>query len=129
VSDDNKSKVPTDVAQVILLQRLIEKMGVLNAKIDSMIPEGILEPIRRVRATPTSQTIRPPMNKPWFSVSIVNSGPSECWVIINSETASTTPYPLSIGEVYEADLKTAKIVDIVVYTDSGQAILRIRGVR
>lgn len=129
MSVDDENKVPTDVAQVILMQRLIEKMVVLNAKIDSMIPEGILEPTHRIRVTTTQQTVLPPMRKPWFSVSIINDGPSDCWVIINSEKSSTSPYQLGFKEVYEADMKTAKIVDVVVYTDSGVASLRIRGVR
>jgi len=48
---------------------------------------------------------------------------------VNSEKSTTSPYPLGFKEVYEVDMKAAKIVDIVVYTDSGQARLRIRGVR
>ncbi|MCJ7634981.1 hypothetical protein MUP77_21650 [Candidatus Bathyarchaeota archaeon] len=127
---EGETKVPTDVAQVILLQRLLEKIGALDAKIDSTIPEGIVEPIRQIRATPASQTIRPPLpDKHWFSISLVNDGPSDCWVIVNSEKSTTSPYMLGLKEVYEVDMKAAKIVDIVVYTDSGVASLRIRGVR
>lgn len=129
MSDDESARMPTDVAQVVLLQRLLERMGSLEQKINSMVPEGIVEPIRRIVATTSPQTVKPPMNRSWFSVSIVNDGPSDCWVVVNSEKATTTPYPLGFKEVYEADMKTAKIVDLVVHTDSGQASLRIRGVR
>lgn len=129
MSNDGETKVPSDVAQVILLQRLIEKIGSLEKKIDSMVPDGQVDAIRRVQATPNPQTIRPSLDKPWFSVSIINDGPSDCWVIINSEKSTTSPYQLGLKEVYEADMKTAKIVDIVVHTEVGQASLRIRGVR
>ena len=92
-------------------------------------PVGIVEPLHPITVTQQRQIITPPIRKPWFSMSIVNDGPSNCWIIVNSEKSSTTPYDLGVGEVYEVDMGSPKISDIIAYCDSGTARLRIKGVR
>jgi hypothetical protein len=92
-------------------------------------PEGIVEPLHIITATITRRAITPPMHKPWFSVSVVNDGPDDCWVIVNSEKSSTSPSLVRNGEPCEIDFGAPVIEDLVVWCDSGTASLRIRGVR
>ena len=129
--------IRAEEAQVLLLDKLLEEirnvkseLGEQKKLILEQIPEGIVEPLNIVRVTDQRRVITSPMKKNWFSVSIVSDGPDPCWIIVNSEKSTTSPYLLRINETTEIDMGTAKIVDIVCYCDSGQeASLRIRGVR
>jgi len=126
-----------DEAQVLLLDKLLEEIRNVKVELNEQkklimeqIPEGIVEPLHIVHVTDQQRVITPPMKKNWFSVSIVNDGPNPCWIIVNSEKSTTSPYLLRMNEPTEVEMGTAKIVDIVCYCDSGQeASLRIRGVR
>jgi hypothetical protein len=132
-----KKMIRADEAQVLLLDKLLEEirnvkseLGEQKKLIMEQIPEGIVEPLNIVHVTSQQRVITPPMKKNWFSVSVVSDGPDPCWVIVNSEKSTTSPYLLRMNETTEVDMGTAKIVDIVCYCDSGQeASLRIRGVR
>jgi hypothetical protein len=92
-------------------------------------PEGIMEPLTPVRVTSTARVIHPPGRKKWFALTIVNDGPDDCWIIVNTEKSPPQPYLTRVGESYEADFGSAVIEDIRAYTDSGSANLRIRGIR
>ena len=128
--------IRAEEAQVLLLDKLLEEirnvkseLGEQKKLIMEQIPEGIVEPLNIVHVTEQQRVIHPPM-KNWFSVSIVNDGPDPCWIIVNSDNSTTSPYLLRMNEPTEVEMGTAKIVDIVCYCDSGQeASLRIRGVR
>jgi len=129
--------IRAEEAQVLLLDKLLEEIRNVKSELNDQkklimmqIPEGIVEPLNIVHVTDQRRVIQPPMRKNWFSVSIVNDGPDPCWVIVNSEKSTTSPYLLRMNEPTEVEMGTAKIVDIVCYCDSGQeASLRIRGVR
>ena len=136
--------IRAEEAQVLLLDKLLEEIRNVKSELADQkeliidqtklimmqIPEGIVEPLNIVHVTDQQRVIHPPMNKKWFSVSIVNDGPDSCWVIVNSEKSTTSPYLLRMNEPTEVELGTAKIVDVVCYCDGGQeASLRIRGVR
>ena len=140
----DKKLIRSDEAMVLLLDKLVQKMDELNKQqiettaelkiqgqiLSEQIPEGIVEPLNIVHVTDQQRVITPPMKKNWFSVSIVNDGPDPCWIIVNSEKSTTSPYLLRMNEPTEVEMGTAKIVDIVCSCDSGQeAALRIRGVR
>jgi len=125
-----KSKlIRADEAQVLLLDRLLKEIRKVSSDIAKQMPEGIVEPLRTITATTTQQVITPPMHKPWFSVSIINDGTHDCWVIVNSEKSSTSPSLVRVGEPCEIDFGAPLIDDLVVWTDAGTASLRIRGVR
>lgn len=129
--------IRAEEAQVLLLDKLLEEIRNVKSELADQkklileqIPEGIVEPLNIVHVTDQQRVIQPPMRKNWFSVSIVNDGPDPCWVIVNSEKSTTSPYLLRMNEPTEVEMGTAKIVDIVCHCDSGQeASLRIRGVR
>lgn len=124
-----KKLIRADEAQVLLLDRMLQEIRRVASDIAKQMPEGIVEPIHTITATTTRRVITPPMHKPWFSVSVVNDGPDDCWVIVNSEKSSTSPSLVRNGEPCEIDFGAPVIEDLVVWCDSGTASLRIRGVR
>jgi len=126
---EEEARIRPDVLQAALLHKITKRLGDLTKLVQQQIPEGVVEPLRPVVATTEPQVVKPPVwNKPWFSVSIVNDGPNDCWVVVNTENGGN-PYLLKVDESYEDDFKSAKIRDIYVYTDTGTATLRIRGTR
>lgn len=125
MSQEKQNKISADVMAIALLDEIAQRLKDES----SNKPVGIVDPLHPIIVTQIRQVITPPMRKPWFSMSIVNDGPSNCWIIVNSEKSSTTPYDLGVGEVYEVDMQSPKIQDIIAYCDSGTAKLRIKGVR
>lgn len=128
--------IRADEAQVLLLDRLLAEIRNVKSELNEQkklimmqIPEGIVEPLNIVHVTDQQRVIHPPMKKNWFSVSVVSDGPNSCWVIVNSEKSTTSPYFLRMGETFEVDMGTAKIEDLVFYCDFGTADIRVRGVR
>lgn len=114
--------------QIALLDEIADRLMKLQNQLPEK-PQGIVEPMTPVRASTIAKVIHPPMKRMWFSVSIVNDGPSDCWVVVNTEKSPPQPYLTRAGEAYEADLGHPLIEDIRVYTESGTANLRIKGVR
>jgi len=112
---------------VALLDEIAERLLSMENKLEAMTPEGIVEPLKIITSTTTPNIVKPP-GKPWFSISIVNDGPADCWIVVNTEKSSTTPYLLKEGETTEIEMGVSRIVDVYHYTESETASLRIRGV-
>lgn len=123
-----KTKVSPEIAQVFLLDEIASRLLTLERQLPKR-PIGIVEPLTPVRATVESRVVFPPYKRKWFSVSIVNDGPDDCWIIVNTEKSPAQPYLTRVGEAYEVDMGNDVIEDIRVYTSSGTANLRIKGVR
>lgn len=121
-------RVNPEIAQVFLLDEVADRLLQLSKTLP-MRPEGIVEPLTPTRATQARKVIHPPYKKYWFSLSIVNDGPDECWVIVNTEKSPAQPYLTRVGEEYRVDVGGPSIEDIMVYTETGTANLRIKGVR
>lgn len=121
-------RVNPEIAQVVLLDEIADRLLRLEKTLP-IRPEGIVEPLTPVKATTEAKVIHPPYKKNWFSLSIVNDGPEECWVIVNTEKSPAQPYLTRVGEEYSVSLGGPVIEDIRVYTESGIANLRIKGVR
>ena len=133
-NDPKKGLIRADEATVLLLDKMLSKITALTEQsnktlelVKKQIPFGAVEPLSLKTATTTPSNIR--FNHPFFSINIVNNGPNDCWIIVNTEKSYTTPFLLQAGSVEEIDMKTTQIEDIRYYTDVGTAILRIRGVR
>ena len=140
---ENKPRkmIPADQAMVLLLDGMLQEIKSLSEQTKKIseqteenkrlimlqIPEGIIDP-KNVVATTTPSIIKPPFNKKWFSVSVVSDGPDDCYIVVNTEKSSTTPYLLLKHETFEIDLGAPRIVDLYIHCDSGSANLRIRGV-
>lgn len=122
-------KVSPAMATVFLLDEIAGRLQKLEKQLP-IRPEGITEPLTPVRVTTTPRVIHPPLrSKLWFAVSIVNDGPDDCWIILNTEKSTPQPYLTRAGETYEADFGSPVIEDIRVYTTAGTANLRVRGIR
>ena len=127
-SNEKQKRVESQVLQTILLDEICERLLKLETIAEAGIPIGAVDPLPVITATTEPAVYHSTVGN-WFSVSIVNDGPSPCWIIINTGISFTRPYFLNVREVYEVDMKTAKIEDIRYYTDEGTADLRIKGVR
>jgi len=125
---EEEMRVRPDVLQAALMHRVARRLAELIDLVRQQIPEGIVEPLSPVTAKTEPKAVTPPMGRPWFSVSVINDGPNDCWVVVNSEQAAE-PYLLRVDESYDVDMGAARITDLCVWTDSGEARLRIRGVR
>ena len=129
-----KRQIRSDEAIVKLLDKLVSEITDIKKQgnetleiVKKQTPKGIIIPLSIKTANTTPQTIR--FTVPYFSINVVNDGPDDCLMVINTEKSSTTPFLLKSGSVEEIDLKSAKINDIYYYTESGTAELRIRGIR
>ena len=129
-----KGLIRTDEATVLLLDRMVSEITSLRKQgnetlelVKKQTPLGLIEPLSIKTATVAPAAIR--FHHPFFSINIVNDGPNDCWIIVNTEKSSTTPFLLQVGSVEEIDMKKAQIEDIQYHTDVGTAVLRIRGVR
>lgn len=127
--------IRADEATVRLLDKMLETMRELSEQtnkntqlIKQQIPEGIIDP-KEVVATTIEFAIIPPLDKKWFSLSLVNDGPNSCYVVVNTEKSSTNPYLMRMNETFEVDLGVPKIMDALVWCAVGSANLRVRGVR
>lgn len=120
-------RVSPDVAQVYLLDEIAGRLLALERQLP-VKPQGIVEPLNPTNVTTTPRTLHPPFKRKWFSMSISNDGPDDCWVHVNTEK-SPNPFLTRVGEVYEVDMQSPVIEDIRVWTDAGTAALRIKGVR
>ena len=137
-----KKLMRSDEAMVLLLDKLVQKTEELKKEqietknelanqrqiLNQQTPEGIVDPMD-VRVTIENRVITPPLNKVWFSVSVVNDGPDAVYIVVNSEKSNTNPYPLNKGETFEADFGCPKIHDLLMHCETGTANLRVRGVR
>ncbi len=127
-SNDKQKRSNPQALMTALLDEICERLLNLETLANSSIPIGAVDPLPIITATTEPVVYQPQIGK-WFSVSIVNDGPSPCWIIVNTGISFTRPYLLNVREVYEVDMRTAKIEDIRYYTDEGTANLRIKGVR
>ena len=130
-----KKLIRAEEATVLLLDKMLQEIRRISDQSNStlqlvkqQIPEGIIDP-KDVAATTVPQTITPPLDKRWFSISIVNDGADDCYIVVNTEQSSTNPYLLKMHETFEVDLGVPKIVDAQVWCSSGSSSLRVRGVR
>ena len=134
MSGYQQKRIRSDEAIVRLLDKLVSEITVIKEQgnktyeiVKKQIPFGAVEPLSQKVATTTPVSIR--FREPFFSIAIVNDGPNDCWIIVNTEKSYTTSFLLQSGSVEEVDMKIAQIDDIRYYTDVGTAVLRIRGVR
>ena len=130
-----KKMIRSEEATVLLLDKMLQEIKRVSDQtnqslqlIKQQIPEGIIDN-KIVTATTKELSIVPPLDKCWFSISIVSDGPDPCFVVVNTEKSNTNPSLLNVNETFEIDLGVPKIVDALVWCAVGSANLRVRGVR
>ena len=134
--------IRADEAQVLLLDKLLQQMTNLSKQVQEntkqvqesttlireQIPVGIVEPLN-VDVTTENRVLSPPFDRKWFSISVINDGPNNCFIIVNTELSNTNPHELEVNGTFEVDMGAPKIKDLLLYCVAGTASLRIRGVR
>lgn len=134
-SDNGETKVPTDVAQVILLQRILTEMQESSERLTSLEnlakatqPIGAVEPIEKFVITDVRRHM--PLQKPWFSVSIINDDDhNDVFCIVNTEK-SFEEHRILPHETYNIAMITAVVKDLLFWCNHGEsAAVRIVGTR
>jgi len=131
-SKEQQKSVDAVALQIALLDEIAGRLLSLETHNKEMTPEGIVEPLVETTVTTTPIVMEPPFadaGKYWFSAVIINDGPNECWVVVNTGKSSTRPFQLKNDEVREVTFSKALIYDLRLYTDAGTAVIRITGTR
>ena len=122
-----EKKVRSDVLTVALLDEIAERLCRLEELAKAEVPEGIVEPIEKYTITETRTPFRP--LKPWFSISIINDGPSDVFCIVNTEK-SFEEHRILVHETYNIDMRRPKVTDALMWCSHGETSnVRVVGVR
>lgn len=127
MSNGKQVRVEAGPMQVALLDEIAERLCKLEELMKAEVPEGIVEPIEKCTITETRMPFRP--LKPWFSVSIINDGPSDVFCIVNTEK-SFNEHRILNGETFTIDMRRPKVNDVLMWCNHGEtSAVRIVGVR
>lgn len=133
---EDKKRIKPDIFIATLLDDIRHEM-VQNAKLakkaidltQSMIEEGVVEPLQPKTITTERTHVFPPdPDKPWFGVKVTNDGPATVHLLINTKKSMGSE-ELKADETFGVQFKTAIIKDLLLHTESGTAVVRIRGKR
>jgi hypothetical protein len=113
--------------EVALLDEIAERLRHVEQLMEAEVPEGAVEPIEKFTITDRRTPFEP--LKPWFSISIINDGPSDVFCIVNTEK-SFEEHRIAVGETYNIDMRRAKVTDALMWCNHGEtASVRVVGVR
>lgn len=135
MTEQEEKKAPPRLAgplETITLLDIADTMFELKEATQSMIEEGIVEPLNPRTVTTETIVVHPPHRgegKLWFGVKMTNDGLSSVWVIVNTGKSSNVAQEIKLNETWGVKFNTAKIYDLSLYTESGTAVVRIRGSR
>jgi hypothetical protein len=117
-----------DVLQTALLAEIAERLYTLQRLQEEERAEGVVEPIEPVSVTGEHRRVVAPF-KPWFSVNVVNDGPDDVYVMVNTEK-SFDWHRVPKGESYRVDMKRGIIKDLLLKCEAGKtASVRLVGSR
>lgn len=129
-SKEYRKRLNPEVLNTALLDEIAERLLAIEIHNQELSPEGIVEPLPIITVTTTPIVVQPPQEgKHWFSLSAVNDGPQPVWIVINTGKSSTRPYHVLVDEIYEVTFIKPRIYDMRLYTDTGNASVRIKGAR
>ncbi len=129
-SREQRKRLNPEVLNTALLDEIAERLLSLETHNNEITPEGIVEPLPVLTITTTPRVVEPPWEgKHWFAVTVINDGPENCWITLNTGKSSTTPHQMQVDEVYEAQFIKPLIYDLRLWTDTATASVRVRGAR
>jgi len=129
-SKEHRATLDPQVLTTALLDEIAGRLLSLENHNNEITPLGIVEPLPILTVTISPIVVEPPHEgKHWFSVTAINDGPQDCWIVLNTGKSSTTPHLMVVDEVYEVQFIKPLIYDLRLYTDTGSTTLRIRGAR
>jgi hypothetical protein len=113
---------------VALLDEIAERLCALQRFQEEERAEGVVEPIEPVSVNEELRHVIAPI-KPWFSVNVVNDGPDDVYVMVNTEK-SFDWHRVPQGESYRVDMKRGIIKDLLLKCEAGKtASVRLVGSR
>jgi hypothetical protein len=114
--------------QVALLSEIAERLMKLENLAKATQPAGAVEPIEKFLITDARRHM--PLQKPWFSVSVINDDDhNDVFCIVNTEK-SFEEHRILPHETYNIAMVTAVIKDLLFWCNHGEsAIVRVVGTR
>ena len=129
-SSERRKRLDPSVLNTAILDEIAERLFQIQKHFEEETPQGIVEPLPLLTVTTTPSVVEPPHEgKYWFSVSVVNQGPQDCYVVVNTGKSSETPHLCDSGETYEVRFSKPLIYDLRLWTDTGVATVKIKGTR
>jgi len=127
-STEKQNRISEGPMSVALLNEIAERLMSLEKLAKATQPIGAVEPIEKFRITDVRRHM--PLQKPWFSVSIINDDPTnDVFCIVNTEK-SFEEHRILHNETYNIAMVTAVIKDLLFWCDHGEsATVRIVGTR
>jgi hypothetical protein len=123
-----RKRLRSDVLQTALLDEIAERLYALQRFQEEERAEGIVEPIEPISVNEEPRRVVAPV-KPWFSVNVVNDGPNDVYVMVNTEK-SFDWHRVPKGESYRVDMKRGIIKDLLLKCEAGKtASVRVVGAR
>jgi len=110
---------------IALLDEIAQRLMNLEKLAKATQPIGAVEPIEKFVITDVRRHM--PLQKPWFSVSVINDGNDDVFCIVNTEK-SFEEHRIHINETYNINMVTAVIKDLLFWCNHGEhATVRIVG--
>ena len=127
-STEKQNRVSSGPMQVALLSEIAERLMKLENLAKATQPIGAVEPIEKFRITDVRRHM--PLQKPWFSVSVINDDDhNDVFCIVNTEK-SFEEHRILPNETYNIAMITAVIKDLLFWCNHGEsATVRIVGTR
>jgi hypothetical protein len=123
-----RRRLRPDVLQTALLDEIAERLYALQRFQEEERAEGVVEPIEPISVNEEPRRVVAPL-KPWFSVNVVNDGPDDVYVMVNTEK-SFDWHRVPQGESYRVDMKRGIIKDLLLKCEAGKtASVRLVGSR
>ena len=127
-STEKQNRISEGPMSVALLNEIAERLMSLEKLAKATQPIGAVEPIEKFVITDVRRHM--PLQKPWFSVSIINDDDhNDVFCIVNTEK-SFEEHRIHPLETYNINMVTAVIKDLLFWCDHGEsAVVRIVGTR
>lgn len=124
---EKQNRVSEGPMSVALLNEIAERLMSLEKLAQATQPIGAVEPIEKFVITDVRRHM--PLQKPWFSVSVINDGNDDVFCIVNTEK-SFEEHRIHMNETYNINMVTAVIKDLLFWCNHGEhATVRIVGTR
>lgn len=124
---EKQKRVSPQPMEVALLNEIAERLMSLENLAKATQPIGAVEPIEKFLITDVRRHM--PLQKPWFSVSVINDGDDDVFCIVNTEK-SFEEHRIRKDETYNINMVTPVIKDLLFWCGHGEhATVRIVGVR
>jgi hypothetical protein len=123
-----RKRLRPDVLQTALLDEIAERLYTLQRFQEEERAEGVVEPVEPISVTHEVRRVISPI-KPWFDVNVINDGPDDVYVMVNSEK-SFEWHRVPKNETYKVDMKRGIIKDVLLKCEPGKtASVRVVGAR